>query len=162
MLPNKRSIIQNIFFSNIFTLLLIMCGCCHPYDNNQPKRPSSVQGWKSSVDGTILTLGSFVLKKGEYTENNKIGVKFIDLKPRIICSGLFSEPRPGEINLRFYRPDDQRVLCDATIFTLGTSGSDNLNCPWSEDLPTTVYVRAINTEDGWVWLDLRTSVGARQ
>ena len=143
----------------IIAIYLVSGGCCRPYDTSEPTRPEKVQGWNTSKNGTILIVGSFILNKGESTENAKFGVKLIDLTPRIICSGPLAEPSPGKIKLRFYRTSDKQVLCDTTISAIGISGAGNLDCLDNPELPPGYAVRAINYKQGWVWLELTATVG---
>jgi hypothetical protein len=155
----KNLIIRGLFCLWITALPWVLAGCCHNYDPNPPTRPVNVEGWKTIKSDTLLTIGSFVLKKGESTNNGKLGVTLIDLKPRILCLGPFAEPSPGEIKLRFFRVSDNQTLCLTTIFAIGENGGGTLDCADKSELPSGFGVRAINYKEGWVWFELSSSVG---
>ena len=144
----------------MIALALVSSGCCRTYYYDLPSRPR-VQGWKkqSSSTSTILTIGSFLLEKGQSTENERLGVRLVDLTPARHCIGLLSEPSSAKIVLQFYRPSDRRVLCETTESIAGISSSGNLNCPDESELPPSVAIRAYNAKEGWVWLELVSSVG---
>ena len=145
---------------SIVALLLLMGGCCRPYYTDLPSRPAKTDGWKKSTFTTVLTIGSFVLNKGESTESEKLGVTLVDIKPSVLCKGPLSEPSNSQIKLRFYKPSNRQVLCEATVFG-GSSGSisANLDCPNKSELPMSLYIRNFNTKDEWIWLELRSTVG---
>jgi hypothetical protein len=121
-----------------------------------------VEGWKPIKDEYSLILASLVLNKGESTDNGKLGITLVDLEPRIICSAPLAEPSPGKIKLKFYRPSDKQVLCETTIFAIGDTGGGRLDCSESTGLPATFSVRGINYKEGWVWIQLRTSLDDRK
>jgi hypothetical protein len=149
------------YSSALFTvaLLLLLSGCCSTYYYDLPSRPTNVQGWNKSTFTTVLTIGSFVLNKGESTERDNLGVTFVDLKPARLCKGPLSEPSATQIKLKFYKPSDRRVLCETTIFLPGSSDSGNLDCHGNPELPPGVAIRSYNAKDGWIWLELLSTAG---
>lgn len=132
-----------------------LSGCCRPYYTDLPTRPAQVNGWKKSTFSTFLIIGSFVLSKGESTENGKLGVTIVDIQPSLLCKLPLAEPGHSQIEVRFYKPSDRGVLCETMIFA-GSSGSvsGNLNCPDQSEMPPSFTVRNFNAEDGWLWLEL--------
>jgi len=142
-------------------LALFISGCCRTYYYDLPTRPSNLQGWKkqSSSTSTVLTIGSFLLEKGQSTENEKLGVRLVDVKPARYCVGLLSEPSTAKIVLQFYRPSDKQLLCETTASIGGMSSSGNLNCSDESELPPGIAIRSYNAKEGWVWLELLSSVG---
>lgn len=140
-------------------LLAIACvyaGCCSPQERTQPARPAKVAGWKDvSVNGAH-SIGEFVLGQGESTDNGELGVKVVDIIPPKACSeGYAAMPK---VMLSFYRPSDGKVLCDEAIFTEGGTSMGN-GPPYPHCKPdvglSAISVNAINTQDKWVWFDLR-------
>src|ERR1044072_1120554 len=123
---------------------LAIAGCCRTYEPNPPSRPTQVDGWKTVDQDYFQTIGSFVLTPGDSTENGKLGITLIALKPRKLCPGPLAEPSPGEIKLRFYRPSDKQVLCETTIFAIGDRGGGTLDCVDKSELPSGYSVRAMN------------------
>jgi hypothetical protein len=138
----------------------MVSGCCRPDYGDLPSRPAQVNGWKKSTFTTVLIIGSFVLNKGESTENEKLGVTLVDLKPSILCKRPLSEPSNSQIKLRFYNPSNKQVLCETTIYGPSSGNiSGNLDCPDKSDLPLGFRVRSFNAKDGWGWLELTSTVG---
>ena len=141
------------------TLLAVACvyaGCCSPQERVQPVRPEKVRGWKEIRDGTVVSIGMFVLNKGESTDNGELGVKVVDIiAPKPCSEGYASEPK---VVLQFYRPSDGKVLCDEAIFgeggTFMGTGPPYPHCKPDLGL-SAISVNAINTKDNWVWFDLR-------
>jgi hypothetical protein len=141
-------------FAFSFVLMLAAGGCCQSWQQPQPTRPSRVDGWKRMKDGTVQILGQFLLHKGETTTGNKLGVTVTDITPQITCLTPLQEPPMKEFTLRFFNPSNQQVLCETTV----REGGGRLQCGKPTNLPT-ISVNGINTRDGWVWFDLRTTVG---
>ena len=141
------------------SLLIISCvyaGCCSPQEQAQPARPEKVSGWKEVQESGFVIVGTFVLSKGESTDNGKLGVKVVDIIPPKACSeGYAAMPK---VVLSFYRPSDGKVLCDEAIFTEGGTlmgtGPPYPHCKPDVGL-SAISVNAINTKDNWVWFDLR-------
>jgi hypothetical protein len=135
---------------SLFTAVILLPGCSSRGGLQlQPDRLKNPSGWKEvTAGGGINFIGQFVLKKGESTDNGKIGVKVLDLLSKpcptfTICS----EPEAKAV-LRFYRPSDQTVLCDLILEASDTSFSTSQMC--NGELPfTNLEVREINTKEGW-------------
>ena len=143
----------------ILALSLIAGGCCHNYYPSLPTRPSETSGWRHTTDGEVLTVGSFVLKKGESTESDKLGVTMVDLKPSRLCAGPLAEPSAAQLTLRLYRPSDHKIICEKTVFIWGEaiSGGTRLDC--NDDTLPYLYVRSYNAKEEWAWLELRSTPG---
>ena len=138
----------------LLLLLLLTVGCCQPWEQPQQSHPGRGPGWERSRIHTVQILGTFVLREGESTESAKLGAEVVDVSPLVTCLGSFQEPPMREVVLRFYDPSDRRVLCETSV----REGGGDLQCGNGADLPG-IYVNAINTKEGWVWFDLRTTVG---
>ena len=136
------------------SLLLLTVGCCLPWEQPQQRHPGAVPGWERSRIHTVQILGTFVLKKGESTESAKLGVEVVEISPLVTCLRMFQEPPMRAAVLRFYDPAGRRVLCETSV----REGGGGLQCGNGAHLPG-IYVNAINTKEGWVWFDLRTTVG---
>ena len=119
----------------------------------QPEWPNGTPRWLSnpSIDNSgIRLLGVLVLKKGESTDNGKIGVRVIDIVEGDACAHFaFSKSRKAVIE--FFAPKDNRIICQVTLLEHSTG---TLDCP--DELGISAYgVQAINTRDRWVLFDLR-------
>src|SRR5687767_6665695 len=79
-------------------------GCCRPWQEPQPARPSQVVGWKRSREGTVQILGQFVLNKGETTTGDKLGVSVMNISPLTDCLTPLQEPPAKEVTLKFFNP----------------------------------------------------------
>jgi hypothetical protein len=53
-------------------------GCCSS-KLPEPAHPGSVPGWKESHEGGVDTVGMLVLKKGESSDNGKVGIRVVDI-----------------------------------------------------------------------------------
>jgi hypothetical protein len=131
-------------------------GCCSSQQRVEPARPDKVRGWKEIRDGTVVSIGMFVMKKGESSDNGELGVKVIDIIAPTPCSDGYAGM--AKVVLSFYRPSDKKVLCDEAIFTEGGT-SMGTGPPYPHCTPevglSAISVNWINTKDGWVWFDLR-------
>jgi hypothetical protein len=155
----KFILISDLLFALIVTVLITAPGCCRAYYSSLPARPVQVDGWKQREEGTLLTLGSFVLNKGETTENKKLGITFVGFEAARICSTPLSEPSPAKVRLRFYTPSDQHTLCETTILIPNgaLSGGGNLDC--SDTAPPGFSIRSYNPKEEWIWLEISTTKG---
>lgn len=136
----------------VFANLLMLCsliGCCRPWQDKQPPRPENVQGWTPYRVGTVRVIGEFVLREGEHTESDSLGVEIVNISPLITCLGPIQEPPRKSVTLKLYKPADKMVLCQATL----GEDSGTLPCPNGSSLPS-VSVNGINTKERWVTLSL--------
>lgn len=127
--------------------VLVGCGC--PPDKPQPKRPDNVQGWKAFDENDTHVIGDLLLGIGELSDNGVLGVSVIDISPPRPCSheGPYAYPNA---TIRFFRPSDQKVLCEHTWIP----GGINLAAFCAEDLGITGLGLEINSKEGWVHLRL--------
>ena len=136
------------------------CTRCEPYYWDLPQRPTTSQGWSKTTQGTVLTVGSWVLTKGETTESKAFGIQLIDLQPAQLCQrGPFGEPGSAKLEFLFYRTSTKEQLCRTTIYVHGKILSGNLDCPEDADLPPSIEINAYNSKEGWVALSLTGTVG---
>lgn len=160
LLPKPADHMRSRLVIIVSVLLLTESGCCRPYYGDLPSRPAHVNGWNKTRFNTLLIIGSFVLKKGESAENEKLGVRLIDLEPSRVCGYVFAEPTNARIKLSFYDPSNHATLCNTVINAVGSfNASGNLGCPANDKLPPGFQVRSFNAKDGWVWLELTSTVG---
>ncbi len=131
-------------------------GCCST-KAPEPPHPGPVAGWEESREGGVHTVGILVLKKGESSDNGKIGVKVVDIIAADPCAGygpLQSIPR---VNMQFYQAPQQTLICEE-LLTAG-SGTSLIAGPCGEKIAdlgvTAISVNAINATEGWVWFELR-------
>jgi hypothetical protein len=145
----------NLALSLISVFLILPGACCSPQEREQPHPPEKVAGWKDSYSGGVHSVGELFLRKGDSSDNGKIGVKVIDVVvPQPGSEGYASMPK---VVLQFYKPSDKQVLCEATFTEGGTfmgAGPPYPHCKPEVGLAA-ISVNAINTKDKWVWFDLR-------
>jgi hypothetical protein len=119
----------------------------------RPERVENPSGWEPyRVGGGITVVGEFVLKKGESTDNGKLGVKVLDITP-----GPPSPPYVTNIEsdgskavLRFYNATDQSVICDFTDEASSTGSDTRYIC--GGKLPfSNLRVEGIDSKEGWVY-----------
>lgn len=126
-------------------------GCCRSLDSN-PSRPNQVRGWQEFGSGPTKSIGEFVLKKGESTDNHIVGVQLVDTVKGRSCSG--TETTGPSALVRFFRVSDQQTLLEIQL-TAGNTRLINFNRPLVEEYGLdTIFIRGINTQDSWVWFEL--------
>jgi hypothetical protein len=129
--------------------------CSSAQERKQTTAPKKVAGWKETYSGGVHSVGELLLKKGESSDNGKLGVEVVDIEtPPADAEGYAGLPK---VVLRFYDPADKRTLCEATFTEGGTvmgSGPPYPHCKPDVGL-SALSINSINTKDNWVWLDLR-------
>lgn len=135
---------------NICLTLLLQNGCC--WRENNHSTPPQAQGWRNHRVGSVEVKGSFVLKKGQATNNEKLGIRVVTMSPRKYC--FFQEPTEATVRMQFYDPTNQGILCDKD-FNLGGAllRGESLCGSGFEDI--ILYVTDINADDNWVSFELR-------
>jgi hypothetical protein len=147
MLPLAKS---KIFIAPLVSFLLLNFTSCCKHPRLQLSRPAQVEGWRDSYENTTHFIGELVLKKGESSDNGKVGVRIVEIiKPEIQC-GLMAERSEPEITLQLFDPATKEILCEKTT----TTGNSYLKCDPRADV-SVIGVKAINYNEGWVWFDLR-------
>ena len=137
----------------VILLLLAFCsGCrCTKQPPPQPVGPFRVDGWKEYTDRGITYVAVLRLRKGESSENAKIGVRVTEITEADPCCDDPSPLCDRRARIQFYRPSDGKVLCE-----LEPSDTANNVIRCGEELGLSVVgVRRINTAEGWVLFDLR-------
>ena len=142
-------------FTGLSLLCFLTSGCCQLFSkaDPQPTRPNVTSTWTEKTDlYGVRTVGFFVMNKGESVENGQLGVKVIDVLPKE-CECMSCEPTYPRVRIAFYRPSDNKVLCEGEF-----RGSASLEVMAKCD-PTigvrSISVNAINTKEQWVSFDLR-------
>lgn len=132
------------------TIAINTDGCCRPLPP-QPSRPARVEGWEDSDSGSGFRFRAvLLLKKGESSDNGKIGVKVTDIAEAEQCGDVGIEYH-RRATVQFFSPSDGRMLCEEIVVDHGNS---TIGC--GESLGVDVIgVRAISTAEGWVLFDLR-------
>ena len=165
--PLKRSVMLLRFHREYFLTVLLVAGAFQlsctrraPYYWDLPQRPTTLRGWNKATQGTVLTVGSWILSKGESTEGKTFGIKLIDVQPAQICGrGPFGEPGSAKLEFMFYRTTTKEQLCRTTIHVHGTNLDGNLNCSESANLPPSIGIDSYNAKDGWVAFSLAGTAG---
>src|SRR5438093_1040211 len=105
--------IMRLVFIELF-MICSLASCCRPWQDRQPMRPETVHGWKSYKIGTVRVVGEFVLREGEHTESDSLGVEIVKISPFVTCLGPLQEPPKKSVTLRIYKPADKTILCQAS------------------------------------------------
>lgn len=134
-------------------ILGIVAGCCG--QGKAPVRPLDVPGWERRTEETRTFDGTFVLNKGESTDNGRIGIEVVDIIPaRCDCFGERGLP---VAMLRFYRVSDGTVICEQTgpagVGLLNHTAMCGSDFEWSF-----LNVDAINAKDNWVAFRLQRGI----
>jgi hypothetical protein len=125
-------------------------GCC-PGSRREPTYPTDAGGWRDSQNGTTKLRGSFVLRKGEHTDNGKLQITVSDLLPPECTGDAGDFAARARVKLKFVRLSDEHVLC-SDIFPENGGGELIGGCA---GIPREfgvfgVGARAINLKEGWV------------
>ena len=152
----SRQIGRIFLFSMTVVCGLDSQGCCHSPKVKQPTPPETNRAWveeKQSWGGIFI--GPFFLRKGESTENGKLGVKVIDVIPGRCRSAMAEYPDPARVVLQFYEPQSKGVFCQLTL-----DDGSNTSIVGPEDCGNQIDISvvgmiAINTDDKWAVFDLR-------
>lgn len=142
-----------------FAVLSLLCfltsGCCQLFskEDKQPERPKVSSSWSERSFFGVTSIGFFVMNKGEAIDNGRLGVKVAEVTPQE-CKCISCEPTSPRVRIAFYRPSDNKVLCEGE-FSRGSARLDKLpNCDPSIGI-SVISVNAINTKEEWVSFDLR-------
>jgi hypothetical protein len=123
--------------------------CCDPVA--QPAHPGAVLGWVPPNKRHGDLIATLVLKKGEKSQNDNIGVEVSSIfPPERPCAKDSVASLPSAI-IRFYRPKDNQTLCEQKVYSPSSMPTD---CP-SEVGVYSTFVHAINYADNWVFFELR-------
>jgi hypothetical protein len=141
------------------SLLFANAGCCYTSaTRTQPVRPSRVSGWRTTSYGSVVSVGDFVLGKGESTDNGKVRVSVKDIIP-LECKSPLAEPLPTRVLLSFYRVSDGKRLCERAFTTGGATlsgtGINDADICGSDFEFKGIYISAISSSENWVAFDLR-------
>ena len=107
--------------------------------------------------GGVDTVGMLVLKKGEFSDNGKVGVRVVDIIAGDPCAGYGTLQSISRVKMQFYQPSQQRVICEDTLNA--GSGNSLIAGPCGQRIGdfgiTAISINAINATEGWVWFELR-------
>lgn len=138
----------------VLSIVVLTIGCIK-MGRVEPPYPKDVPGWKVTTEKGVKSIGSFVLKKGEATDNKKIEIKVLEFYKPDFLAGTGSFQGLVRVKLQFTRLVDGKVLCEG-IFGETQSGMFSQHC--SENLLEfgihAIDIRAINLKEGWVYFDL--------
>lgn len=141
----------------ILTFIYAGTGNCCLYPSrqiSQPKHPDNVRGWKDTEVNGVHVIAELVLRKNESSDNGNIGIEVVDILPPEQCVEPNSSLGQPRVVLRFYHPSDRKVLCEDT-FRVASARLDSSPCNLAgKSGMMVINVRAVNTMDEWVWLDL--------
>ncbi len=134
--------------------LIFLGGCCERYEQPRPSRPKQVSGWTDSDFGGVHSVAELLLKEGESSENDKIGIEVVSISQLETCVKTFSEPKTPEAVVRIYRVADRQVLFESSI-RAGAEKLERSVLSGPEFGVSVLFIDGINTKERWVWLDLR-------
>jgi len=92
------------------------------------------------------------MNKGESIDNGQLGVKVIDVLPKE-CECMSCEPTYPRVKIAFYRPSDNKILCEGE-FQGNASLEVMAKCDPGMGI-SHIAINAINTKEKWVSFDLR-------
>lgn len=133
-------------------LCFLTSGCCQLFskEDKQPVRPSVTSTWTERTDFGVTSIGFFVMNKGEAIDNGQLGVRVVDVLPKQ-CECMSCEPTSARARIQFYRPSDNKVLCEGTFFAASTSLD---KCDPAIGIRY-IAINGINSREKWVYFDLR-------
>ena len=129
--------------------VLMFGGCfCYKRERIEPPYPQNVSGWKYHEENGVGTVGDFVLKKGESTNNGEVEIKVVDLIPADLCAEAQTPSASDRVKLQFVRMSDKKVLCEDRFTEHG--GGYICEMALDEFRIGTIGIREINIKDQWV------------
>jgi hypothetical protein len=137
-------------------------GCCQEDPRVEPPlpTPNRITGWRYTEDEGVRSLGHFLLRKNEATDNGKVRVKVLDVVPGDPCVDPQEYQRLPSAKFQFVRVFDGEVLCEVSeaeksSSTLGAGSSSSCGNKLAESGILGLYISAINLKEGWVFFELR-------
>ena len=129
-------------------VLILSTGyCSSAQEQEQPTAPNKVAGWKDIYSDGVHSIAESLLRKGDSSHSDKIGVEVMDIiKPQTGAEGYAGMKK---VVLRFYSAVDKRTLCEATFTEGGTAlgnGPPYPHCKPEVGL-SAISVNAINAKD---------------
>lgn len=150
--------LKTVSLSFILSIALVFADACRSSQElTQPARPDKTLGWTETAGNGYVSIGIFVLNKGQTTEKGNLGIQVLDIvKPESRSEGYAALPKAV---LRFYRPEDGKTICEATFTKGGSVLGEGPPYPYcTPELGLSgIQINAINTQEGWVWFELRKS-----
>ena len=143
-------------FAALSLLCFLSSGCCQLFskEDPQPARPNLTSSWREQTDlFGVRSIGFFVMNKGEATDNGQLGVKVIDILPKE-CRCMSCEPTNPRVRIAFYRPSDNKLLCEDDFFQGSSSFDIRPKCDPTMGI-SVIAINAVNTQEKWVSFDLR-------
>jgi hypothetical protein len=150
-----------------FILIILMTvgwikGCCQEDPRVEPSlpTPSRITGWKYTDDEGVKSLGHFLVRKNEATDNGKVRVKVLDVVPGDPCVDPQEYQRLPSAKFEFIRVSNGEVLCEVSeaeksSSTLGAGSSSSCGNKLAEYGILGLYIGAINLKEGWIFFELR-------
>ena len=136
-----------------WTVILIsgLNGCCNRISQQKlPRMPNHVQGWKEFNIGGTYYLGELALRLGEETNNGNIAVKVTGIIPPDPCAESNSWSGSPRVTLQLYLVSDPQRKCEVTA----RNSSKSIECEFPFEA-SIINVISINSEEKWVYFDLR-------
>ena len=135
-------------------LAITVAGCCRRIDSDPPR--AQARGWGQLREGGVTSAGEFLLTKGsvvEYPkENARVGIELKEVIQGTTCRG--TESRGPQAVVRFYNVANKQTITELTI-TEGSTRLISFFPALAEEYGLdTLSLKAINTKDGWIWLDI--------
>lgn len=146
-------------FIQVIFYVALLSGCCPTADHVEPSYPSNLTGWDGTHKGGTGGGRTFVLRKGETTDNGLVQVKIVDIFPPKPCAEAGSFERQPRARIQFVRSSDQKILCE-DIYAEGGgafisperygSNSSDLIQSLNMDIKS-ITIIAINLKEEWVF-----------
>ena len=98
----RTRIIDALLCITLASFASLTRGCCSA-KLPEPAYPGPVAGWKESQEAGVHSVGTLVLKKGESSDNGKIGVKVVDMMAGDPCAEYGTLESLSRVKMQFYQ-----------------------------------------------------------
>jgi hypothetical protein len=131
---------------------VLLSACCTPIHREEPLFPADATGWSKVESTTNAVEGNLVIKKGERSDNGKIGVSVIEIIPGSACAEGGSQERQARVKLQFVRIPAGQILCEDVFPENGTIRLSATACESKLDGYgiRVIGVKGINLTQQWV------------
>jgi hypothetical protein len=135
----------------------LLRGCCSETPRVEPPYPTEVSGWNERRARGVTSLGTFVLKNGQTTDNGKLQVKLLDVIPGDSCAEVGTTINRARATLQFVSLSEQKVLCEDSFIETSSMAISGSACGKNlgEFGVVGILIGDINLKEGWVFFELR-------
>lgn len=152
----KEMLLRHLRHLNLclFCALFIAIPGCNCFRTRvEPKAPAIVRGWKTVERAGVTSIGEFLLKKGESTNNGAVAVTIDDIIPPDACADPNSWNGSPKVVFKFTRLSDNTLLCTTTMLD-GGNGLLGNDCGDKLDGVSAMTTYEVNSREKWVHFEL--------